>query len=67
MNKFQIGLSIIKGFKKMSQELAIEVLRMSPLIFVICFILWGIYSLIKSGMLKGSITFGDDEKEKKKK
>lgn len=49
----------------MSEALAVEVLRMSPLIFVICFILWGIYSLIKSGKLKGSITFGGDEKRKK--
>jgi len=49
----------------MSEALAVEVLRMSPLIFVICFILWGIYSLIKSGKLKGSITFGEKEKRKK--
>lgn len=51
----------------MSEALVIEVLKISPALFVICFILWGIYSLIKSGMLKGSITFGDDDKEKKKK
>lgn len=49
----------------MSEVLAVEVLRMSPLIFVICFILWGIYSLIKSGKLKGHITFGDDHGKKK--
>lgn len=49
----------------MNEALVIEVLRMSPLIFVICFILWGIYSLIKNGKLKGNITFGEDEKRKK--
>lgn len=63
--KFLIGSSVIKGFKKMSEALAIEVLRTSPAIFIICLILWIIYSLIKSGKLKGSITFGSDEKRKK--
>ena len=49
----------------MSEALVIEVLKISPTLFVICFILWGIYSLIKSGKLKGNITFGSDEKRKK--
>jgi len=49
----------------MSEALAVEVLRTSPAIFVICLILWIIYSLIKNGKLKGSITFGSDEKRKK--
>ncbi|WP_446092156.1 hypothetical protein [Acinetobacter sp. 1124_18A] len=49
----------------MSEALAVEVLRTSPIIFVICLILWIIYSLIKNGKLKGSITFGSDEKRKK--
>jgi energy-converting hydrogenase Eha subunit G len=48
----------------MSEALAVEVLKISPEFFVICFILWGIYSLIKSGKLKGNITFGSDEKRK---
>ncbi|MCU4339125.1 MULTISPECIES: hypothetical protein [Acinetobacter] len=49
----------------MSEALAVEVLRTSPTIFVICLILWIIYSLIKSGKLKGNITFGEKEKRKK--
>ena len=49
----------------MSEELAIEILRTSPTIFVIWLILWIIYSLIKNGKLKGNITFGSDEKRKK--
>jgi hypothetical protein len=49
----------------MSEALVIEVLKISPALFVICFILWGIYSLIKNGKLKGNITFGEGEKRKK--
>ena len=49
----------------MSETVVVEILKMSPALFVICFILWGIYSLIKSGKLKGNITFGSDEKRKK--
>jgi len=49
----------------MNEALVIEVLRISPALFVVCFIFWGIYSLIKSGKIKGNITFGEDEKRKK--
>lgn len=49
----------------MSEALAVELVKTSPTIFIICLILWIIYSLIKNGKLKGSITFGSNKKRKK--